>query len=123
MYLRLATNQWDADSHQNRGVFQLAYDLHESGDLSPDEASRLKAALLWFERNLPLPDRSKLDARAIFWFKADAVEAARRVWDLVEVVKNHGLAAKVIKTTRPGYVIYEDDFEVAAIPFRDTIRA
>lgn len=123
MYLRLVTTLRDADSHQNQGVFQLAYDLYENGDLGPDEVRSLKSVLLWFERNLPTPDRSRLDTRAIFWFKADAVEAARRVWELAEVVKRHGLAAEVVKTTRPGYLVYEDDYQVAAIPFRDTFRA
>jgi hypothetical protein len=122
MYLRLVTTQEDADSRQGAGVFQIAYDLYERGDLGHDEIVALKAVLLWFEKHLPTPDRAKLDARAIFWFKAQAVEAARRVWDLAEVVKRHGVEAEVVKTSRPGYIVYEDDLQVAAIPFRDTFR-
>jgi hypothetical protein len=123
MYLRLVTNQEDADSRQGAGVFQIAYDLYEGGDLDHDETVTLKAALRWFEKHLPTPDRAKLDARAIFWFKAQAVEAARRVWELAEVVKRHGVEAEILKTSRPGYIVYEDDLQVAAIPFRDTFRA
>jgi hypothetical protein len=29
-------------------------------------------------------------------------------------------AVKVIKTHRPGYVVYEDEFQIAAYPFSDT---
>jgi hypothetical protein len=46
----------------------------------------------------------------------------RRVWKLAEAVKKLGIAAAIIKTRRPGYVLYEDDYQVAAIPFRDTFR-
>jgi hypothetical protein len=116
------TNQEDTDSRQGAGVFQVAYDLYESGNLDHDDVVTLKAALRWFEKHLPTPDRARLDSRAIFWFKAQAVEAARRVWDLAEMVKRHGVAAEVVKTSRPGYIVYEDDLQVAAIPFRDTFR-
>jgi hypothetical protein len=126
MYLRIVTTQKDPDSHQNTGVFQRAYDLYdlcESGGLDLEEVSELKASLLWFELNLPTPDRSKLHTRAIFWFKPDAGAVICRVWKLAEAVKHQGIAATIIKTSRPGYILYEDDYQVAAIPFRDTFRA
>ena len=123
MYVRVATIQKYATSHQNAGVFQRAYDLYHSGDLDPSDASRLESILLWFERNLPLPDRSKLHPRAIFWFKPGAGKTARRVWDLAARVKEHGPAVEIVKTRRPGFILYEDDHQVAAIPFRDTFRA
>jgi hypothetical protein len=122
MYIRLATAEKDSYSHQNAGVFQRAYDLYYSGDLDPYDEFRIDAILRWFERNLPLPDRSKLQPRAIFWFKAGAGEAARRIWDLAARVKQHGPAVEIFKTRRPGYIVYEDDHQVAAIPFRDTFN-
>ena len=82
MYVRVATTQKHASSHRNAGVFQRAYDLYYSGDLHPSDAGRLEAILRWFERNLPLPDRSKLHPRAIFWFKPGAGKTARRIWEL-----------------------------------------
>jgi hypothetical protein len=123
MYLRFATTEKHLLSHQNAGVFQRAYDLYYGGDLGPDEACHLRALLLWFERNLSLPDRSKLHRRAIFWFKADAGKVARRVWDLALALKEHGPPAEILTTRRPGYIVYEDRQQLAAIPFRDTFRA
>ena len=71
---------------------------------------------------LAAPDRSKLDTRAIFWFKADAGEVASRVWELAKIVTRRGVGAEIVKTSRPGYIVYEDNLQVAAIPFRDTFR-
>ena len=71
---------------------------------------------------LPTPDRSKLHRRAIFWFKADASALVSRVWKLAQELKKQGLAPAITKTRRPGYFLYEDDFQVAAIPFRDTFQ-
>jgi hypothetical protein len=122
MYFRVATTEKDSHSHQNAGVFQRAYDLYYGGELGADEASRLLSVLRWFERNLSLPDRSKLHRRAIFWFKPDAGKVARRIWDLALAVKEHGPPAEVLKTCRPGYIVYEDAQQVAAIPFRDTFH-
>jgi hypothetical protein len=120
MYVRVVTWRIDADSCQRSGVFQPAYDLYYAGELDQDEQHALNTSLLWFEQNLPTPNRSKLHRRAIFWFKPDARAMARRVWDLAAVVKRHALGAEIVKTTRPGYICYEDEFQVAAIPFRDT---
>ncbi len=120
MYIRLVTSQTDPDSHVEAGVFQFAYALAKGGSLEIYEERHLKEILVWFEKNLPLPDRSRLDERAIFWFKGGADECARRIWDLAGIVEGHGLATELVKTTRPGYVVYEDDYQVAAIPFRDT---
>lgn len=112
----------DLYSHQNSGVFQLAYELYEREELDEGEKHALRIALRWFEKNLPTPDRSRLNARAVFWFKPAAAEVARRVWDLADVVKRNGPGVQIIRTSRPGYVVYEDDLQVAAIPFRDTFQ-
>jgi hypothetical protein len=123
MYVRVATTQKDFGSRQNAGVFRRAYDLFHSGNLEPYDAGRLEVTLRWFERHLPLPDRSKLHPRAIFWFKPSAGMTARRIWQLAAQVREHGSAVEIVKTRRPGYILYEDDHQVAAIPFRDTFKA
>jgi hypothetical protein len=40
--------------------------------------------------------------------------------ELVAVLENHGVPVHILKTTRPGYVVYEDEFQVVSEPFRDT---
>ena len=110
------------NSHQRMGVFQVAYQLVDAGEISLEYSCRLELSLWWFERHLTIPDRSKLDRRAIFWFKTDAQECIRQVWRLTRWLRVCEVHAEVVRTVRPGYVVYQDDFQVAAIPFRDTFR-
>jgi hypothetical protein len=95
-----------------------AYDLLRGETLSRAEYERLREILVWFEEHLPLPDRSKLDPGAIFWFKPSADRLIKRIWDLVELLKDHDCHVEFIKTARPGRVCYEDDYQVAATPFK-----
>ena len=44
----------------------------------------------------------------------DAIEHLRR---LVAVLENHGIQVQVLKTVRPGYLVYEDKWQVVAEPF------
>lgn len=120
LYLRLALTEPDEESFQGRGVFTSAYELLNSGELSPEDSAFLKTLIVWFEQNLPLPDRSRLESRAIFWFKVGAGETADRAWELARFLKRHGPRVELLRTRRPGRIVYEDDAQIAAVPFRDT---
>jgi hypothetical protein len=36
------------------------------------------------------------------------------------ILEEHGIPAEVIETERPGYVVYEDEFQLIAEPFAET---
>jgi hypothetical protein len=55
----------------------------------------------------------------ISWFKATAEEHISKIRELIALLENHGVRVEMIKTTRPGYVIYEDNFQIVAVPFAD----
>jgi hypothetical protein len=40
--------------------------------------------------------------------------------ELQRVLESHSLSVETIRTRRPGYILYEDEYQVAAYPFRDT---
>jgi len=39
---------------------------------------------------------------------------------MIAILENHGVHVRTIKTVRPGYVVYEDEFQVVAAPFADS---
>ncbi|MDP3854060.1 hypothetical protein [Phenylobacterium sp.] len=39
---------------------------------------------------------------------------------LQALLEQHGIWGEVLRTARPGYVVYEDDHQVLAYPFADT---
>jgi hypothetical protein len=38
---------------------------------------------------------------------------------MVAILENHGIRVKMLQTEKPGYVVYKDEFQVVAEPFRD----
>jgi hypothetical protein len=120
MYLRLVVMQRDEDSLREQGVFSPAYTLLWSDTLSPAEYECLGKVIVWFEQHLPPPDRSKIEPMAIFWFKSSASKFIKQLWELVQVLKEHGYHVETLKTSKPGYICYEDEYQVGARPFRDS---
>ncbi len=124
MYIRFAVTQRDEDSGHPMGVFAAARDLGESSDAHPDVVARLHELREWFNDNLPGPgdNRREVVQKSIFWFKSGAGECLRRVWELVSILQENGYIVRDITCSRPGKIVYEDDLQVGAIPFRD-VRA
>jgi len=119
-YIRFVVGRKDEDSHVEQGVFQAVAQAIEWGTITGADADKLKTLELWFGENLGKPTsfgrgRSSL---GICWFKADASEHIARIWQMIRILERHGIYVKKIKTDRPGYLIYEDDWQVVAEPFR-----
>jgi hypothetical protein len=115
-WLRFATTRIDEDSRKPEGVFAAAYTLLESGDLSSEEWQHLREILNWFSKNLPTPPESFNAGRAIFWFQPNARDCLDRVWDMVELLRQHGYHVTVYKCPSLGKICYRDKFQVAAYP-------
>lgn len=120
MYLRLVITRRDEKSSRQQGVFQPAYALLDGGTLPEVEHERLADLISWFERYLPPPDRSRLEARTIFWFRPESGWLIRRIWEVVDILRRNDFHVELLKTQRPGYVRYRDSYQVAATPFRDS---
>lgn len=41
--------------------------------------------------------------------------------ELAILLEAHGIIVNVIRTERPGYIVYEDPYQITAEPFSDTI--
>ncbi|MBC8136223.1 MAG: hypothetical protein H8F28_10080 [Fibrella sp.] len=123
MFIRIAITGEDADSHQQQGIFHAAWNVLDSGDLSEMESQDLRSLLEWFNQHMPYPSETQrrgLSRRAIFWFKPGAQDYIQRAWELMQLLRLHGLLVCVLKTRTPGSVVYADDCQIAAIPTRGT---
>ena len=123
MFVRFVVAERDPDSGHERGVFTALYDLEKRGELLPHELSWFREAETWLNEHLAPPSRLSRSARpgaasvAISWLKLSAVEHLHRMRDLVQLLEHKGVPVSELCTERPGYVVYEDDHQVAAIPF------
>ena len=124
MYVRFVVEDIDADSGVQRGIIQAAFRLWRSGALSAHEEAWWAEIREWLNVDLEEPDRLARSRRpgaracAISWFKASATGHIAHARELASLLAQHGIATRMLTTERPGYVVYEDDFQVAAEPFR-----
>src|SRR5260370_5102774 len=108
------------------GVFMAAETLRDSGQLDEADEARYDGILDWSTRRLRVPPcffrsaRSGADPNALCWFKTGAHPHIRKMRELLVFLERNSIATRLVRTTRPGYIVYEDDYQVAAIPFRDT---
>lgn len=42
--------------------------------------------------------------------------------EYAEILKSHGLEVKQLVTDNPGKIVYDDKYQIAAIPFKDTFK-
>ena len=119
-YIRFVIGHKDEDSHVEQGIFQAAARAIEWETVTGADADELNTLRTWFSENLEKPTsfgRGKLNL-GICWFKVAASDHINRIWQLIRILERHGIYVKKIKTDKPGYIVYEDDWQVVAEPFR-----
>ena len=125
-FVRFVIDKADQDSGRRQGLFQALAALDDNGELHASERHTYEDLYEWFRKNLRRPRSftrsSKPHAKkvAISWFKDTAHEHIRRMRRLADVLEAHGIQITMIRTERPGYIVYEDRHQVAAEPFSDT---
>lgn len=120
-YVRFVVGHQDEDSHVPQGVFQAVARAIERETITGKDADELNALRHWFSENLEKPTsfgRGKHNL-GICWFKVDASEHINRIWQMIRILERHGIYVQKIKTEKPGYIVYEDDWQMVAEPFRD----
>jgi len=119
-YVRFVIGRKDEDSHVEQGIFQAAALALEWHNITGSDADELNELRSWFSENLKKPTsfgRDKLRL-GICWFKTNSTEHISRIWEMVRILERNGIYVKKIRTDKPGYVIYEDKWQLVAEPFR-----
>lgn len=125
-YIRFVVLKKDEDSAKRQGLFQAIRDLGDASSLLPHEEAAADQIRDWFNDNLEKPSTFSRSSRphakgiAISWFKDSAVEHIQKIYGLVYLLRAHGVHVEIIKTKRPGYIVYEDEHQITAEPFRDS---
>jgi hypothetical protein len=128
MLIRFVVHKRDRDSQVEQGLIHAAHDLRCQGRLTDEEQERVQQLLRWFNRNLPVPCRFARSRRphacnrAISWFKPTADACLVRMQALAAVLHRHGCEVERLTTDLPGYLVYEDDYQVVAEVFRGEYR-
>jgi len=119
-YVRFVIDRKDEESHVEQGIFQAAAAALEWHNITGSDADELCELRAWFNQNLEKPTSFGRDTLrlGICWFKTGATEHISRIWEMVRILERNGVYVKKIRTDRPGYMIYEDEWQLVAEPFR-----
>lgn len=133
MYVRFVTNLIDAKSHERFGVIRSA-SAYQKNMLSCDQMS-LEELFGWFNDFLAIPTRlsrskkrriksgrawlyeDRNTRRALSWFKDSAKIYIRKARKIADLLAKYDVSTDMLTSNNPGYIIYEDEDQVAAIPF------
>ena len=127
-YLRFVLRRRNENSGVRDGVFAAAYELRDAPETAPAVRQRLETALKWFAKHLPTPKRFSSSrsksarggpTKGIAWMKPEATEHIAMMHELASALGECGYVVDVLTTSRPGYVVYEDDFQIVAEAFAD----
>src|SRR5947209_3340336 len=116
-FVRLRTNLRSAESASSLGLFYALAELAEAHQMDPWSKARAEEICVWFNKHLPVPRLKPVLKPAVFWLRGECSGMIQRLWELAIVLKEYAVV-ELLHTTRPGWVRYEDEFQVAAIPTR-----
>jgi hypothetical protein len=129
MYIRFITAEIDPESLRAAGVLGAAYRLRDNGRVPDHEKAKLRELLKWFDTYLEEPSRftnskppyNARKKKAISWFKDTATDHIAKLREILAILDSHNIHFEMIKTDRPGYIVYEDEHQVVAEPFSDSM--
>jgi hypothetical protein len=125
-FVRFVTAAIGEESCRRTGVFQAAGELARSGTLPAADLEELLELRRWFNDHLEAPPRfsrsrrKSAARRAICWFKSTATAHLTRIHAICRILNEHGVPTEKLTCARPGYVVFEDEHQVAAVPFAET---
>ncbi len=127
MYLRYLAQYYNEEKEQEElGFFSAAEYLKKHAVLSKEDQTQIEKLIHWFDHELPIPDyyqdkRNRQKAKsATSWFKDSAEVYIDNMNQLARILEDHHVIVERIYSKKlPGKKIYEDDYQVTILPYRD----
>jgi hypothetical protein len=129
VFLRFVGQGTVSGAKSRQGFFAMAYELRDQDHLEGDLRAGIEEILAWYRSNLAIPSKfSRSSSKGYFrrkttpglsWFKPTATLHLEKARELKGLLESNGYTIEILKTTRPGYILYEDDHQIVAQPFAD----
>jgi hypothetical protein len=116
-FIRFVVRQRIKGQPRNPGIFAAAYFLRDRSDLLDNDKALLESLLGWFESKLAIPPKGTIPPNAIFWY-GNAAPFSERLWELIQLLREYDIVVEHITNSFVGKVVYQDKYQVAAIPRR-----
>lgn len=118
MFIKYIPLTLDATENEEKGFLDLARFLSDTGGLSEDNYQTLHSHLNWVDSHVPKPPQRQQyqeEDLAITWWKLHP-ELYTRLNDVKKILEAHDVWIEVMQTENPGKIVYEDDYQVIALP-------
>jgi hypothetical protein len=125
MFIRFITSYLDADGDIQTGVFQAAAYLRKHSQTRIEDVDILEEYRGWFNQYLDAPDQftkrktHQNSGTALGWYRDTASDHIANMYELAKICEPYGIIFEIVKRADPGYIVYEDEYQVAAIPYRE----
>jgi hypothetical protein len=129
MFIRFVSTRKNILDGSREGIFQTAFSVVEDPMTPSFDADSISDHLKWFRIHLAVPDSfsrtgskgaHRRGTRGLSWFKPNATEHISRAFALTDLLKENGCFISLLRTNRPGFILYEDEFQIVAEPFAET---
>lgn len=126
IYIRLVIDKNDEDSGRKMGLFMAMQQLRDNNELYDYEEELVSQLHSWFNIYLDAPPVQASESNyyktpmAISWFKSTASKHISKMREFGHILEAHNIYVTELKTERPGKILYEDNYQIAAVPFKDT---
>lgn len=118
MFIRFVVGADGEESRWLDGIFTKAQSLKRRGRMLDYEAKRLEEIFDFFNDVLPVPpfeeNKNKWTSDAVSWFRDSAKDIIPFMWDIVTILREHGVPIRILRTGNPGKILYEDKWQVVA---------
>lgn len=121
-YVRFICFRLVESQRQRLGLFQALKAAWDS-DFSPSWAlHQIREINGWFDENLALPGQflrggwKASGQPGLSWFKPFATEHIKQMHQLKMALEACGIQVEILKTRRPGRIIWEDEHQLVAEP-------
>jgi hypothetical protein len=105
------------------GVFALANGLARKGVLSDEQWHFWRSNNDWYDANYPDPSTAdpavydpELHPGAVAWFRSSAEDLIKRVDGYLDILTAHGVECRMVQSTDPGRIVYEDEYQIVVVP-------
>ncbi len=117
-YMRIQGRDLSIRTQKPVGIFALGWRLIRKEIFSEDDQRLFVSIDQWFKDNLPEPPIYSDDNSigAITFFKVDSTaDMFERLKPIMDLFRKHNVVFDIVYTDFIGKVIYEDEYQVAAV--------
>lgn len=125
-YIRFQIHEKDPWSTKSLGIFHAIADLRDGGTMLDYHQTHADDLRKWFNDHLEAPGRfsRKKDQRKTRWisrWKETATEYIEKMEEIIYLLGEYDIVVEKITSDNPGYIVYEDDYQIVAEPFKDSL--